>query len=403
MNLWISLLLLAGMIAVTTWLAWLDARRRRPVPRHLKLSFLIPCYNDCATIGATLRSLREATGDRHEYEILVADDASRDGSREQLRAWSANGGFRLFENAINMGKSQTLNRLVREARHDLLIFVDADTLLHAAALDDLLARLTETDNVGAVSCPYRPLNRGAWAQMQALDYSMIRIVQGSYNWTSGLALWGGCLGIRKAAFTAAGGFSVSAITEDVDMAHKLNQLGWKVQQSMVAVASQVPDTLKSWSRQKMRWTSGVFQCLVKYPRVWIKNPIHVALLIGYGLMSVYGFITLLQKALLLTRIWRTLQWLNLWLPLEWSIELLEWWYRPVLLQNLHATIAFVMLSAVYVVPLVKNRGQAWKLLLIVPFSFLYFPLYALASTLGILGFILRSCQTGPEQAEVRAW
>ncbi len=55
MNLWISLLLLAGMVAVTTLLAWLDARRRRPVPRHLKLSFLIPCYNDCATIGACFR------------------------------------------------------------------------------------------------------------------------------------------------------------------------------------------------------------------------------------------------------------------------------------------------------------------------------------------------------------
>jgi cellulose synthase/poly-beta-1,6-N-acetylglucosamine synthase-like glycosyltransferase len=61
--------------------------------------------------------------------------------------------------------------------------------------------------------------------------------------------------VQKDAFEKAGKFSLQAITEDMDLAFKLNELGYKVQQSFYKVETVVPDTWKELYKQKMRRNS----------------------------------------------------------------------------------------------------------------------------------------------------
>lgn len=58
---------------------------------------------------------------------------------------------------------------------------------------------------------------------------------------------------RTSAVRQVGLFSLWALVEDMDMAFKLNEAGYRVEQSMHFVLSEVPATLKTWYRQKMRW------------------------------------------------------------------------------------------------------------------------------------------------------
>lgn len=51
-------------------------------------------------------------------------------------------------------------------------------------------------------------------------------------------------------------FSVTAIVEDMDMAFRLNLHGYRVEQSHVGVYTHVPDTLRTWFKQKLRRNSG---------------------------------------------------------------------------------------------------------------------------------------------------
>lgn len=99
------------------------------------------------------------------------------------------------------------------------------------------------------------------------------------------------MAVRTAACKQVGGYSIDAIVEDMDMAFKLNEHGWRVEQSHIGVRSHVPDTFMVWLKQKMRRNSGGFQCFAKHWKVWVKNPIHVFftfLVNGLFLVMSYG-------------------------------------------------------------------------------------------------------------------
>lgn len=61
--------------------------------------------------------------------------------------------------------------------------------------------------------------------------------------------------VQTKACRQIGKFNLSAIVEDMDMAFRLNMHGYRVEQSYVAVATHVPDTLKTRFKQKIRWNS----------------------------------------------------------------------------------------------------------------------------------------------------
>lgn len=400
MQIWIPLILLSVLVAGCVAVACISHRRYRPVPTGIPLSFIVPCYNDGETVAETIEAIFEAAGS-HDIEVWVANDGSTDDSAARLAELALKHPIHIVHNPHNMGKALTLNRLAAMARHAFLIFVDADTLIHERALKDMLARLTSTPAVGAVSCPYRPRNRGWLPSLQAIDYSMIALVQAGYNALSGLALWGGCIAVRRVAFEQANGFSMRAITEDVDLAHRLNRLGWRVQQSLVPVRSWVPDTLRGWMRQKMRWTAGGFQCLYLHLGVWTKNPLHVLLLSLYSFLSVHCLITTAKNTMMLKALCDLLEVLYRALPVHVFFDLLPDLFWFIFMQNILVTLGFGLLTAVYVVPLISRWRDIPKFLLVVPFMVAYFPLYVVVSILGLLYFMRHAKRLA--LAEERAW
>jgi glycosyltransferase involved in cell wall biosynthesis len=90
-----------------------------------QVSFVIPCWNEGAILGRTLDGLFTAARQMGvPFEVIVADDASSDRSAEIARGSGAvvvSTGCRQIAGTRNAG--------ARAARGDLLIFVDADTLV----------------------------------------------------------------------------------------------------------------------------------------------------------------------------------------------------------------------------------------------------------------------------------
>jgi glycosyltransferase involved in cell wall biosynthesis len=88
----------------------------------LKLSVVIPVYNERATIEEIVRRV-EAAG--MASEILIVDDASTDGTREWL-AEHAPGRFRLLLHERNRGKGRALRTGFEAAAGDIVLVQDAD-------------------------------------------------------------------------------------------------------------------------------------------------------------------------------------------------------------------------------------------------------------------------------------
>jgi biofilm PGA synthesis N-glycosyltransferase PgaC len=218
------ILIMVLMFGIMGALRLVDKRKERPHADLPRLTFVIPCYNDIGSIGETLDSIYDACG--HDANIIVIDDCSTDGSREALVALSARLGFTLRFNSSNIGKSKTLNEHFHLVDTNIVVFVDADVRVNRQSLDDAIARLRRPA-VGAVSCPYRSANPGFLPMMQSIEYNMLAFIQGAYNVFSTIALWGGFIAVKRDAFLQVKGFTLNAITEDMDLAFKLKAQGWR--------------------------------------------------------------------------------------------------------------------------------------------------------------------------------
>ena len=88
------------------------------------LSIVIPCYNERATIEAIVDAIR--AGPVKDFEIIIVDDCSTDGTRELLAQKSADWVDAIILQEKNRGKGAALRRGFEQATGELVIVQDAD-------------------------------------------------------------------------------------------------------------------------------------------------------------------------------------------------------------------------------------------------------------------------------------
>jgi glycosyltransferase involved in cell wall biosynthesis len=101
----------------------------------VKLSVLIPVYNEARTIDEVLRLVAAVP---LEKEIIVVDDGSIDGTREILAKWDGKDGVRVILHSGNSGKGTAVSTAIREARGEILLIQDADLEYDPAEYPTLL-------------------------------------------------------------------------------------------------------------------------------------------------------------------------------------------------------------------------------------------------------------------------
>lgn len=111
------------------------------------LAIVIVSHNTKHDLESCLRSLHEHAP-RASHEIVVVDNASRDGSIEAVRSqWP---GVRVIPLAANVGFASANNVGIRETESDLVLLLNSDTIVPEGAIDRLIAALNELPGASVV-------------------------------------------------------------------------------------------------------------------------------------------------------------------------------------------------------------------------------------------------------------
>ncbi len=92
----------------------------------MKLSIVMPVYNEQATLREILAQVREVKLEDIEKEIIVVDDGSTDGSRDILAAEATAGDLQIHYHEQNRGKGAAIRTAIEHASGELILIQDAD-------------------------------------------------------------------------------------------------------------------------------------------------------------------------------------------------------------------------------------------------------------------------------------
>ena len=249
-------------------------RRHGHRPELQRTVVLIPAHNEEQQIGAALESVLAQTY-RPDLIVVVADNCT-DRTVEIARSYERVLVMETVDNAHR--KAGALNqawwRYCQDAR--FVLTMDADTVLDPRCLERMRAQAVDEPEIGGL-CG-RPLTKprapgtSGWGallwRLLALDFAMYdqSLARRKYA-TEVLGGFGSLFrnrALRDVAERHGNPWAVDSIVEDYRLSLYLRESGWKIQVTPHALAyTDTPVTLRELWRQRIRWTGGTFEELVR--------------------------------------------------------------------------------------------------------------------------------------------
>jgi cellulose synthase/poly-beta-1,6-N-acetylglucosamine synthase-like glycosyltransferase len=377
-----------------------QAASTMPPTSRPTVGVLIAARNEAAALPATLDALL-AQSEPAEC-VLVLNDGSSDATdhllatRYQVPAAALAGTVRTSTrwSALRVlslphgGKARALNAGIERLDTDLVVTVDADTILEpeaVAALRRCFARDPNLVGAGGVLkpvCSSRLMGR-FFQWFQTYEYVRAFISRIAWMRSNALLLVSGALAaFRRDALLRVGGFDINCLVEDYELIHRLHRyayehgLIWHVGVlGEVRGRTDAPATLMSFLRQRRRWFAGFLQTqywnrdmtgnarygsvgrlMLPIKAIDTMQPIYgltaFALLLRF-LFSAHYTILIPVLAIILTKIV-----IDLWFHL-WSVRLYTHWIGERTTAARMTLAALAALAEPFSFQLMRHAGAAW--------------------------------------------
>jgi len=229
----------------------------------MKISILIPCYNEELTIERCIISCINQS--RKADEIIVVNDSSTDRTLEVLKKFGKK--IKVVTTPKNTGnKSYAQEYGLQFITGDIFITTDGDTILDENFVKTIELEMLNID-VAAVAGYVKSIKYNWITACRALDYTIgqniDKLAQDYLNFI--FVIPGAAGAFRTEVFKNKINFDHDTVCEDLDFTFRLHEIGHKIKYSRSAICyTQDPSTLKSYINQMRRWLGGGWQNLNKH-------------------------------------------------------------------------------------------------------------------------------------------
>jgi peptidoglycan-N-acetylglucosamine deacetylase len=294
----VLLLFYLGLVLGTVRLIWVctfallhagrEKKRQTSTWTPSSVAVIVPAYNEEKVICASIRALLASP--LQDFEIIVVDDGSIDHTAEIVRrTFAANPRVRCLSQQ-NAGKCAALNDGLAATLADVVVTLDADTLLDKNALP-LLVRHFADPSVAAVAGAASVGNTvNLLTRLQEIEYvTNQNLDRRALELVNGITVVPGCIGAwRRQALFLVGGFHADTLAEDADATIRLERAGWRVLCEPRAIArTEAPEEIRAFIKQRSRWMFGTLQAAYKNrTAMWRAQPAGVGL---FGLPNIVVF------------------------------------------------------------------------------------------------------------------
>lgn len=228
-----------------------------------RVSIIVPAYNEEKVIVRTIETLLEA--DYPNKEIIVVDDGSQDNTYAIASKYIGKG-VKVIHRP-NGGKFAALNTGIAVSMGEVIITVDADSLIARASIAEIVKGF-EDPEVAGVAGNLKVFNTNKLiTKLQALEYIVqIQIVRRAFENFGSLTVASGAFSaFRKKAIEEIGWYDKDYLLEDFDITIKLLKSHRILHGNNEAVCyTEAPETLRDVYKQRLSWFRGDFQSFWKH-------------------------------------------------------------------------------------------------------------------------------------------
>ncbi len=244
-----------------------------PLPKRLpSTTITVPAYNEEKTIAKTIKSLLKLDYPKEKLKIIVVDDGSTDKTyKAAKRLEKNNSNLRVFTKK-NQGKAAALNFALKKSNTELFGALDADSFVKKDALKKIVGYF-EDKKITAVTPSlkvYKP--KTILQKIQYIEYLMGIFLRKVFAFLGSIHVTPGPFTIyRKSFFNRYGGYDQCNLTEDIEIALRMQSKGYEIENSVDASVYTVsPAKFKPLLNQRLRWYIGFIENVIKYKQLF--NP-----------------------------------------------------------------------------------------------------------------------------------
>jgi cellulose synthase/poly-beta-1,6-N-acetylglucosamine synthase-like glycosyltransferase len=230
------------------------------------ISVLIPAYNEEKIIERTIISVLDS--DYPNKELIVINNASTDKTSNILKK---------YQNKIKImdepkkGKAIAINTGIRNSTGEIIIILDADTIVSLESFRNIVQPFYNNPKMGAVTGNVKILNPNNFhTKIQVLEYALAsQIAKAAFATQGAVTVVSGAFGaFRRSVVDECSPFSNDTLTEDLDATMTILKKGYSATIQDLAIAhTEAPTSLPDLIKQRTRWYRGLFQSYSKHPEL----------------------------------------------------------------------------------------------------------------------------------------